>query len=310
MRIKANYYIALVGKNPLPNYISALNFCDEETKVFFVYTEGGNSNIGTSSVAQNIIDGIKAKIEKINPQKVSCDKSDNIKISECFKSFMDEIVNECKALYIHEERPKIILDYTGATKSMAAVFFDLCNIYQEENEDINFCASYVANKNKCVYEMSFKDLGNNISCYNHKMEYISSEFGISVEDIVRLHGYEMIKSNNNFMIYKDEELIFREDTEKIKEVKINNFDLKITFDTEAEKVKELVDKFFYLNDIAERIGGSEVKLEILTKSLIQVNNKIMSNEEAINRFYENVSNISSRDNVKKKVKITIKEEEV
>lgn len=310
MNNKADYYIALIGKNPLPNYISALNFCCEKTEVFFVYTEESYDNIGTIRVAENIIESIKIKINNINPQKIPCDKSDNNKILECVTSIMDKIIYKCKKNNTEEDKPKVILDYTGATKSMAAIFFDSFGNYQKENKDIEFNTSYVAQKNRLIYETSFDLYGNDGELSKHTISDLSTEFNINVNDIVSLHGYRLEKTEDGYIILKDKEIIFKDEEAKIVNLEVKEFTLNIIFETHCEKVKQLVDKFFYLNDISSRIGGSEVKLEILTKSLIQESNGIMSNEDGIDRFYENVSNISSMDNIKKKVKVTIKEGEV
>lgn len=56
MSNRVDYIVSLVGKNPMPSFITALNYLECNPKIFLVHTEKseGKENIGTKRVAENI----------------------------------------------------------------------------------------------------------------------------------------------------------------------------------------------------------------------------------------------------------------
>ena len=63
---KTDYLILLVGKNPSPNFISALTYCTEETKLFLVYTKKTEKITSSLNVAWNLETSIKKFLKNIS----------------------------------------------------------------------------------------------------------------------------------------------------------------------------------------------------------------------------------------------------
>ena len=97
----ADYLILLVGKNPLPNLISALNCSNSYTDIFLCYTAESENNISTLNVAENIEEEIKKLIKSITVNKVLVDK-ENVK--EIKKTIKDKIISKID----FEENKKIV----------------------------------------------------------------------------------------------------------------------------------------------------------------------------------------------------------
>lgn len=303
------YYISLVGKNPMPNYISALNFCNKDTIVYLVYTEGSKNNISTKNVAINIKTNIEKKINNIKVILKPCNKSDSTNIEDVANDILDEVKKESKECYKKNIKPKIILDYTGGTKSMAAIFVNIFEIRQKENDKADFSASYMAKTGKCIYETSFKFIDEEKNVEREEVSYNCEQINgyneITVDDIINLHGYELVIEDDTYKLKNNDGYIFNGYKGiVIYKILLDELKLQIYFKVECQqsKVKELVDKYFYIKDISEKIGGTEVEINIIVKNLLL-------DQTNIKEFEENISNISSNEDISEKVKLIMESEE-
>lgn len=291
-----DYYIALVGKNPLPNYISVLSYCNSKTKVFFVHTMEAEDSISTRPVAKNIEIALEKKLESIWVETVECNKSDTSAINKTIVYILDRIKDLADYEHLYDKKIKILLDYTGATKIMAAAFYSYFAEISEKFENITFMSSYVSSGTKLVYEATF---GSVEILNKYKISTIAEKYNITAEDIINLHGYEMKREKESISIIDDKGNL---KDFPICEVKNTDFTLELGFKLVKHKRggKEYYRKqdYFQMNDIADKLGGTEANVNIYIEEEMDENWKV--------DFYESISNISDID-IKSKVKILILE---
>lgn len=316
MEIKGDYYICIVGKNPLPNYISALSYCNSNTKIFLVYTDEKVSNlISTKVVAQNIQHKLKEKFKYIDLK--SCSKNDYLQIDKTMKEIFNSIFRDINKLgNTCEEEINIILDYTGGTKIMSAIFYD----YFEE--DIKDNDKYISN-NMYLYASYISNKSNKMKLYlepigDDSKKQCCTDIGdikCTCKDILDLHGYYIegdilgndleseIINIRNISRKGNHKHSGKKNSYNLEKLKIENFNLLCQFKFEPKSdnvVKDLVHEYFLLKDIAEKLGGSEVKININLYSL----NKKIDIKKVSNDFYKRIENKCSI-NLRKNVKLLI-----
>lgn len=295
---KLNYYIALVGKNPLPIYISGLEFIDANTKVYLLYTKE-DCSASSEKVAKNIKASLINKdIVEDSISLVSCDKSNFVEI----ESSLEEIYKNIQDNLDRFDDMNVYIDYTGGTKMMSAVTY---NYFKEKSSElgyINFFGIYVSSSAQRVF-LNKLEYYERITSETYCFSNIAEKMKVDDNDIVSLHGFSLKNYNNKIIAINNEDNT-EIDCELIN-ISLDNFTIETTFAIELElnkngklKLGDLVGKYFKCKDISEKLGGSQCKINLL------VNNDISN--EFIDNFYNRIRNITNeKDNsdIKKKVKI-------
>jgi hypothetical protein len=188
MSNRVDYIVSLVGKNPMPSFITALNYLECNPKIFLVHTEKseGKENIGTKRVAENIKEVLMKKNNQLTIELKGCDKSNLEKIAKVVNSIIDSVKKDLSENKKHEEII-LLLDYSGGTKAMSAVFYERMINFKENI--IYTVTSYIDDKIIKLYSKSK-------NTENIKIKQVFKEPNISIEDITKLHGYKIKKYSN------------------------------------------------------------------------------------------------------------------
>jgi len=185
---KADYIVSLVGKNPMPSFITVLNYLGYKPKIFLVHTEKSEKNIGTKKVAENIKKVLMEKNNQLTIELIECDKSNSKEIDDIVNSIIKSIKEDVLENKKDEGEIILLLDYSGGTKAMSAVFYE--RIINFKDNIIRTIVSYVDDKIIKLYSKS-KDVKS------LKIEDVFEGESFLIKDIVRLHGYK-IKNNSIF----------------------------------------------------------------------------------------------------------------
>ena len=269
----ADYLILLVGKNPLPNLISALNCSNSYTDIFLCYTAESENNISTLNVAENIEEEIKKLIKSITVNKVLVDK-ENVK--EIKKTIKDKIISKID----FEENKNIVLDCTGSTKLVSAIFYDE---FSKLKSKVYF--SYVSDKEKNV---TIYDKCQKVRC--NKNNIIAGKYNINAKNILNLHGFNenIEKQYGKFNI----EDIGNEGFTLIINYKLKNI---------VKNKKNIINNFFEINSLSEKLGGSNVHYFI----------KFILNGDPIEKveeeFYKDIENITDISDIREKITLEVLE---
>lgn len=269
----ADYLILLVGKNPIPNLISALNCSNSDTDIFLCYTAQSENNISTLNVAENIEEEIKRLIKSITVNKVLVDKEN---VQEIKKTIKDKIISKIDV----GENKNIVLDCTGSTKLISAIFYD-----EFSKIESNVYFSYVSDKEKNV---TIYDQNQRIS--RNKNKDIALKYDISANNILRLHGFkeDVAREYKQFNI---------EDITSDGFTLIINYKLKNT----VKNKKNIINNFFEINSISEKLGGSNVRYFI---KFILDGDTIEKVEE---EFYKDIENITDISDIRDKITLEVLE---
>lgn len=300
----ADYIITLAGKNPTPDYYSILNYSKDNTKVFIVYTQENTEDISSEIVCNNISKAVKKKIKGIDISPIPCEKSNIIKIKKTAENIFNEIFIDCDYENLGNRKINIIVDYTGATKSMAMVFYNYFKTTSDSNkyDKLVLHSSYVSSEKEEIYECSFESV--NLK-YTYEINDIINFFSITITDLIELHGYKL--ANNpveSFCIVRE-----NDDMQKHKimfsNIGIKNCNLIFDIDISVKKIKNLVDKYFEISDAAEKIGGSEALVNFNVKDY-KLEQDFDDYAKAEQKFYDSLNNVYDLD-LKEKVKINFTE---
>ena len=284
--IIADYLILLVGKNPTPDFIAALNYSNNNTKIFLCYTKDTEKSISTLNVAKNIEKEILKIKNNISIEKVPVDKSE-------IRSIENTIKNNIVSKIDFSDNNKIILDCTGGTKMMSAIFYN--KFYEINSKNIYF--SYTSEKNNTTTLYNLIDNTKEIN----KNSDIAKKYTITERNILAIHG-ALEESDQN--IEKDYENYF------ISNITNKDFILSLEFNLRnpVKKRKDLINSFFDINSLAEKIGGSYVSYVISSVFKLKNNNDNIT--EFVDEFYENISNITQLQDIKERIKLRILEENI
>lgn len=266
MKVKADYIIVLVGTNPIPNFISILALAEEGSVIYLVYTEDTYESIGTKKVSDNLEKAIKKFYKQVEVKAISCEKSRPLKIKETVHNiFSDiEILNEDKN---SPDKTCIHLDYTGGTKSMAAIFYNDFNLIKKENLHYDFTFSYVDSElDRIFIEGIWDGIGISIS-------KVAENLSITCDDIIELHGYH------------------KEDFSEIKFYS-KGFKLLCQYISEKSIKNECKFEIFQIKSKAIKAGGDQAEILL----------KFNCNEDTKNKLISDISD-SSRLNSKEKIHI-------
>lgn len=205
MSNKIDYIVSLIGKNPLPSFITIFGHLESKPNVILVYTDETRSNIGTKRVAENIKEVLLKKDPEIKVLLESCDKSNPVKINRAVDRIIERIQNDTKNNEKNFEKGRILLDYSSGTKAMSAVFYD--RVINYNFNDLYTSVSYVDDNEKKIIIFSKKQ--NVEKCIT--IEDVMAGKDISILDITRLHGYKL----------KDSSVVEKKCNSGIKYIKVN-----------------------------------------------------------------------------------------
>lgn len=273
---KTDYLILLVGKNPSPNFISALTYCTEETKLFLVYTKKTEKITSSLNVAWNLETSIKKFLKNISIEKIEVDKNNTEEINKVIEK---EILPK-----IYKDK-NIILDFTGSTKIISAIFN---NKFSELNNK-NIYFSYVSERTNEVMKFNYK----NQQIEKIKTLDIANKYNIYFEDLLSIHGEskDLSKDRGEFSI---------EDMESNEFILHINFKVKNPISTK----KNLINVFFDINSLAEKLGGSNVTYTIEVNKIKESKDSVDEIEE---QFYDDIKNITNIQDIESKIKLKVLE---
>lgn len=273
---KTDYLILLVGKNPSPNFISALTYCTEETKLFLVYTKKTEKIISSLNIAENLEISIKKFLKNISIEKIEVDKNNTEEINKVIEK---EILSKI------DKDKNLILDFTGSTKIISAIFN---NKFSELNNK-NIYFSYVSEKTNKVMKFNYK----NQQIEKIKTLDIANKYNISFEDLLSIHGEskDLSKDRGEF---------------SIESMESNEFILHINFKVKnpISTKKDLINVFFDINSLAEKLGGSNVTYTI---EVTKIKESKDSADEIEEKFYDDIKNITNIQDIESKIKLKVLE---
>jgi hypothetical protein len=301
MSTKADYIITLIGKNPSPNYYTILNYSKKDTKVYGFYTVNDGRAVSSKKILENIDNSIKEKDNSISIKYIPCDKSKIKNIEKCIKHEFKDIIKDCDYDNLGSRKVNIIVDYTGATKAMSALFYSFYNGIVESGKykKINIHSSYISSDRGVIYECEFQSVKNK---FTYNIENIFSKFNITKEDLIKIHGYKIDNENEESISISKNQLDSCFHPYKFNSINIKKENLIFSITVKCEKIKQLVDKYFEISDEVEKVGGSESYIDFHIEGY-KFEKKIKDYQEARCRFYDSLSNVYSRD---LRDKVTIK----
>lgn len=170
--------VLLVGTNPLPNYVVLKYFLMDNPnlkRIWLVYSEKHN-DFGTEEIAKKIRYVFNKDIFEFCPLE-------NISDARDIKRNVETNILEKISSSVH-------LNYTGGTKAMAV------HVYR------------TIEKYKKIHEKSFSYLDAKMFVLTDDEKGIVTEdlrksIDISLEDLIKLHGYEKYKEEGNYLEWKD-----------------------------------------------------------------------------------------------------------
>lgn len=256
MENKMDIIISLVGFNPIPNYVSILNYCRNNSKLFIIHSDK-NETVSSLEVAKNIEKVTLQRFEKAEATLIESSKSEFNSINKILNSVKEEIlkiINSSK-----QSKIEILLDITGSTKPNAAFAYSILNSYFEQNDKVRFYQCYVSSEEEKIYQSGYE---NRI----YSLKDLAKESKITKKEILNLHGYEEYKKIN-------------ENINIIKNIVLENFTLIFHIESNKQRFREVKEDMFIALDIAERLGGSLSKILFEANSFINDGKKGIDDEE-------------------------------
>lgn len=177
----ADYYISLIGTNPLPAFITLLKNCNKNTSIYLVHTTVSKINFGTEEVAENLKEVIKERVPGVNISLIPCDKSDAKDISKCINRLFKDIKESMR----ENQKARLVLDYSSGTKAMSALFAE--KIFNAHIEGLTTIISYVDDNQGKILEDS-KFIGENRAL---EIGNVVNKLDMSIEEITKIHGYKI-----------------------------------------------------------------------------------------------------------------------
>lgn len=175
--------VLLIGTNPLPNYVVAKHFLENEPslkRIWLVHSEKTRYQAGTDIQAENLEKVLQeqykiAKKELFPLQKVALSNVSNAQLIS--QNIKEKLISELL------RDSSVHLNYTGGTKSMGIHVYRA--IEQEDTKCLSKSYSYLDGRNfRIVY-----DNGKTI------MDDLRSKISIGFEMLIKLHGF---KRNNTY----------------------------------------------------------------------------------------------------------------
>jgi len=306
--MKADYMILMIGTNPLANLIAVDKFLGHHAQVFLVYTESSNGMIGTHKIKDHLAKTLKKRRPNVTIHSYETDKSNPVLIKQTVDTIMQEIKNHGQSF----QEKTIALNYTGGTKTMAAISYDQIKRHMKEQfktDEYYFIFCYVDGEiGKILYES--KEPIKAISTIEMVVDYNQI-----FEDIIQVHGYELVRT---------EEMKLRDDYAYFHDVCVRNMDqpdIEIEFDEifvygyqltflrkefQAKKKDKIKFKMFQAKDHTEKIGGEHARLMFICD--YQDNGKPKSTKIIEDELSESQRiNLKNRIRVKNEAEVTDQE---
>jgi hypothetical protein len=164
--------ILLIGTNPTPNYVVTQILKDKISRVYLVYSENTNEQIGTKAFADTLESIIQKK------PSITCQK---IALSEINSAI--EIKNNLDS-HLNSLSGDVHLNYTGGTKMMAVHVY----LYLKETYGERFSASYLDAR---TFSLVYDDV------INTSVDDFRNTVSIDLKDMLNLHGYELCGSKTD-----------------------------------------------------------------------------------------------------------------
>lgn len=195
----SEHLFLLIGKNPLPNYVAAKLFLEQETKIHFIYTVGAN---GTEEYKNRIVAKLRSQyqanyFEVFDVPLVGASGASHIEsaIENHFKA-------ESSGTKIIQPGDSIHLNYTGGTKAMSVHVYRTIEKCADNNQ---LAFSYL---NPRTLEMEFDDGRDPIGLNDpNKPEFGQTK--IKLGDLMNLHGLQYQQRDDGTEI-KPKKVIFRD----------------------------------------------------------------------------------------------------
>lgn len=222
--------VLLVGTNPLPNYVVIKYFLKHNEKmerVWFVYSEKTNSQVGTEKYADNIKEVIENEISNnsLDFKKVLLRNVGSARVirQDLEKNFIERASN---GSIFH-------LNYTGGTKSMAVQTY---NFFKKKYDSSSF--SYLDSRDFMLKGDESEDFVT---------KDLRHEIVLSLISLINLHGYDENVYDEN---KKSKKPIFSKAIKKFEEIV-----MKAQLGKYLNWKKEHIRSHYYKNgDIIEKIN--------------------------------------------------------
>lgn len=257
-----NYLIVLAGFNPLPNYISIMSNIKENqyNELFIVYTRDSENYLGTEKIAINLKRVIEKRLNNIEINSITIDKSDPRLIDEK----IEEILNNISCKNEEWEEYSIILDYTGGTKILSSKFYSMLKEYQNEESTVNKLFNYVDAKRGKVSNMNSSGVES----------IINKDIILSPEEIIELHGFKIVEKSQDKI-----KLIDQEDKDiEVSKLEVEESNLKCTFNfLEDEKIGAAKLRIFKARDYTVRLGGDQA-ITVIKTVLVEKDRNILKKD--------------------------------
>ena len=182
MKKKYNFenLVLLVGTNPLPNYVVGKYFLinnPDLKKIWLVYSEKQN-NFGTKEIAERIKDVLNKDFSNFGFCPL-----ENISVARDIKKNVETNILEKLTNSLH-------LNYTGGTKAMAVHVYRAIEKYEQIG----------------IKSFSYLDARIFVLTDDEKgiiTEDLRKSIDISFDNLIKLHGYEKYKEEENYLFWKD-----------------------------------------------------------------------------------------------------------
>lgn len=256
----ADYYISLIGTNPLPAFITLLKNCNKNTSIYLAHTTVSRTNFGTEEVAENLKEVIEERMPGVNISLIPCDKSDTKDISKCINRLFKDIKESMRK----NQKARLVLDYSSGTKAMSALFTE--KIFNAHIEGLTTIISYVDDNQGKILEDS-KFIGENKAL---EIRNVVNKLDMSIEEITKIHGYKIergfeekvYKENVKYLESSDPIVFVNKNGTRIcaDEVYLLNGRLLLCFKSkylgQGKRTGILKMELFEFKDRADKLGGN------------------------------------------------------
>ena len=194
--------ILLMGTNPLPNYVIADYFLQENqniSKIWLIYSKENNLQGGTLTYAENLEKIISHKWKKVHPSLEF--PLEKVGLSDVSRAMT--IQSEIKKSRLKEgaKEASFHLNYTGGTKSMSTHIYWILRDFSKEEIIGNISFSYLDARNfRLVSDDDNQIIENDLR----------KKICLPFEDMIGLHGYQIVTEKKNTEKFEKAAQIFEE----------------------------------------------------------------------------------------------------
>ncbi len=196
----SEHLFLLIGKNPLPNYVAAKLFLEQETKIHFIYTVGAN---GTEEYKNRIVAKLRSQyqanyFEVFDVPLVGASGASHI------ESAIENHFNaESSGTKIIQPGDSIHLNYTGGTKAMSVHVYRTIEKCAKNNQ---LAFSYL---NPRTLKMEFDDGRDSLNLSDVNLPNFAKT-KLKLREIIELHGLVFQQRGDGREIYPSDKAKFSE----------------------------------------------------------------------------------------------------